>query len=63
MFRTVKDIIIPKGTIVHMGPKSSKYFTPHGEIILSFDRDTTGNLRFDIEDSLTAGVIERVENG
>ncbi len=56
--RTTKDIVIPAGTIVAPGPKRSDYYTPHGEIIVGFDKDTVGSLRFDLEEALALGLIE-----
>ncbi|TDW20421.1 hypothetical protein EV128_12551 [Rhizobium azibense] len=60
-YRTTKEIIIPAGTEVGPGPAKSEYFTEHGEIIIGFDKDTTGHLRFDMEEAVQLGLIEVAE--
>lgn len=55
---TTRDIVIPAGTEVGPGPKRSNYFTPHGEIIIGFDRDTTGSLRFDLKEAIQLGLVK-----
>jgi hypothetical protein len=57
---TTRDIVIPAGTEVGLGPRRSEYFTPHGDIVIGFDKDTTGSLRFDLEEALATGLIEEV---
>ena len=57
---TTRDIVIPAGTEVSLGPRRSEYFTPHGDIVIGFDKDTTGSLRFDLEEALATGLIEEV---
>lgn len=54
---TTRDIVIPAGTEVGLGPTASTYYTEHGEIIIGFTKDTTGTLRFDLEEGLVNGVI------
>ncbi|QIG69065.1 hypothetical protein EVB77_031 [Rhizobium phage RHph_N1_10] len=60
VYRTTKDIVIPAGTEVGPAPKKSVYFTEHGEIVIGFDKNTTGSLRFDMEEALQLGLIEKV---
>lgn len=57
---TTQDIVIPAGTEVGQGPVKSEYFTPHGEIIIGFDRDTTGSLRFDLDEAQTLGLVKEI---
>jgi hypothetical protein len=54
---TTKDIVIPAGTEVGHGPTKSEYFTPHGEILIGFDKDTTGSLRFDLKEAVQLGLV------
>ncbi|AGC36209.1 hypothetical protein B7L88_gp079 [Rhizobium phage RHEph10] len=61
VYRTTKDIVIPAGTEVGLGPVTSRYLTDHGEVIIGFDKDTTGSLRFDLEEALQLGLIEKAE--
>ncbi|MBX4911348.1 hypothetical protein HJA82_28980 [Rhizobium bangladeshense] len=61
LYRTTRDIVIPAGTEVGLGPKASRYFTEHGDICIGFDKDTTGNLRFDLEEALQIGLIEAAQ--
>lgn len=60
-FVTTEDIVIPAGTEVGLGPLKSEYFMPHGEIIIGFDKDTTGSLRFDLEEAQALGLIKEAE--
>ncbi|MBD9511617.1 hypothetical protein IB265_33215 [Ensifer sp. ENS10] len=55
---TTRDIVIPAGTEVGPGPHKSEYFTPHGEIIIGFDKDTTGQLRFDLKEAVQLGLVK-----
>jgi hypothetical protein len=54
---TTKDIVIPAGTEVGPGPTKSEYFTPHGEVLIEFDKDTTGTLRFDLKEAVQLGLV------
>ena len=55
---TTRDIVIPAGTEVGPGPSKSSYFTPHGEILIGFDKDTTGSLRFDLKEAIQLGLVK-----
>lgn len=57
-FVTAKDIVIPAGTEVGPAPIRTQYLTPHGEVLVGFDKDTTGNLRFDLDEALSLGLIK-----
>jgi hypothetical protein len=57
---TAADIVIPAGTEVGPGPLKSEYFTPHGEIIIGFDKDTTGSLRFDLDEAQALGLVKEI---
>ncbi|OCP21914.1 MULTISPECIES: hypothetical protein [unclassified Ensifer] len=61
LYRTTREIVIPAGTEVGPGPRRSEYHTPHGDIVIGFDKDTTGSLRFDLEEAITLGLIEPVK--
>lgn len=54
---TTKDIVIPAGTEVGLGPTKSEYYVPHGEVLIGFDKDTTGTLRFDLEEARMLGLV------
>lgn len=58
---TTKDIVIPAGTEVGVGPCVSTYFTEHGEVTIGFDKDTTGTLRFDMEEAKQLGLVEEIQ--
>jgi len=58
LYRTTRDIVIPAGTEVGLGPAKSEYFTPHGEIIVGFDKDAAGALRFDLDEAIDLGLVE-----
>lgn len=58
VYRTTRDIVIPAGTEVGPGPAKSEYFMPHGEIIVGFDKNTTGALRFDLDEAIGLGLVE-----
>jgi hypothetical protein len=60
-YRTTRDIVIPAGTEVGIGPVVSRYLTEHGEVIIGFDKDTTGSLRFDMEEAVQLGLVEAVD--
>ena len=55
---TTKDIVISAGTEVGLGPVRSEYHVPHGEVIIGFDKDTTGSLRFDLEEARMIGLVK-----
>lgn len=55
---TTRDIVIPVGTEVGLGPTATTYYTPHGEVIIGFTKDTTGTLRFDLDEALDTGLIK-----
>jgi hypothetical protein len=55
---TTRDIVIPAGTEVGPGPSKSVYHTPHGEVVIAFDKDTTGSLRFDLEEAVQLGLVK-----
>jgi hypothetical protein len=59
-YRTTRDIVIPAGTEVGPAPRRTDYISRHSEILIGFDKDTTGNLRFDTEEALQLGLIEEV---
>lgn len=61
MYVTTRDIVIPAGTEVAPAPFSTHHLTPHGEVLIEFDKDSTGSLRFDIEEAESAGAIKPVE--
>lgn len=54
---TAKDIVIPAGTEICPAPHQTRRFTEHGEILIGFDRDTTGYLTFDMSEAVAAGVV------
>lgn len=58
---TTRDIVIPAGTEVGKGPCVSTYFTEHGEVLVGFDKDTTGTLRFDMDEAKQLGLVEESE--
>lgn len=58
---TTREIVIPAGTEVAVGPCVSTYFTEHGEVLIDFDKDRTGTLRFDMEEAKEIGLVEEVE--
>lgn len=60
MYKTKVDFVIPAGCVVYKAPNKSEYYTEHGEVTISFDKDTTASLRFDLEEALKLGVIEEV---
>lgn len=57
---TTREIVIPAGTEVAVGPCVSTYFTEHGEVLIGFDKDRTGTLRFDMEEAKEIGLVEEV---
>ncbi|WP_276122712.1 hypothetical protein [Pararhizobium qamdonense] len=61
VYRTTRDIVIPAGSVVGRAPHRTEYGTPHGDIVVGFDKNAIGDMRFDIEDALNAGVIEVVK--
>jgi len=58
---TTREIVIPAGTEVGVGPVRTDYFTEHGEVLIGFDKDTTGTLRFDLEETRELGLVKDAE--
>lgn len=57
---TTQDIVIPKGTIVGPAPSRTIYAVPFSSALVSFDADTTADLRFDTEEALELGLIKEI---
>lgn len=57
-FVTAKDIIIPAGTEVGIGPVRSGYATPHAEIIIGVTKDTTAHWRMDLAEAMETGLVK-----
>lgn len=56
-YRTTRDIFIPAGTAVCHAPWSTAYAVPYAEVLIGFDKDTTGSLRVDFEQAKALGLI------
>lgn len=60
-YKTIREIVIPIGTEIAPAPIRSERRGPHGEILIEFSKNATGNLCFDISEAISAGLIAEEE--
>lgn len=61
-YRTVRDILIPAGTMVSVEPPglNRRYMTPHASILIAETKDHTSEWAMDLGESIELGIVEPV---